>query len=486
MADYFVKSGTGGADTGASWADAAESIPGLMTAQALVVGDRILVHNTHSYLPGAAITWSLPETTAAGEIQVLCVDGGDATGAALSGTTVGSLTTGAVESTNGNFTFTIQGTGTTAGCSLYVFGMKIKSGSNASQNSADININTNSANFVSRVWLENCEVHVDSTNSSALFSFGLASNVAISEHVMKNCTYRTGNAAQVIGCNGGRYEFVNLTLAGTALTSVFQGATATTRANIKVSASDLSSATNVFNQGVSTQVQFFASNCAIGTPVTGTNIGYGGAESEFHACAAADGTNGANILRFYRETPHGIVEDDQTVYKATGGAQGEQDDGTDTSYSLKYTPSTICTKTAPLYGPWIYRFVDSTGDKTITLKVAHTETSALTTSQVWMEVEYMGEPGATGTQRLANSPQAVMEVDDNCNVVSGTIYRDVIAAGSARTDDAIDDWTGLTSEKEHTLTASVNCAEVGYIRCRVGLGIDTTNPVYVDPKIGLA
>jgi hypothetical protein len=103
-----------------------------------------------------------------------------------------------------------------------------------------------------------------------------------------------------------------------------------------------------------------------------------------------------------------------------------------------------------------------------------------------MEVQYMGEPGATGTQRVANSPHAPFEVDDDCNIVSGTIYRDVIAAGSNRADDALDDWTGLTLEKEHTLTASITCDEVGYIRCRVGLGKDTTGNVYVDPKIGVA
>ena len=32
----------------------------------------------------------------------------------------------------------------------------------------------------------------------------------------------------------------------------------------------------------------------------------------------------------------------------------------------------------------------------------------------------------------------------------------------------------------------VTLDEQGYVRCRVGLGKDTTNPVYVDPKITVA
>jgi hypothetical protein len=79
----------------------------------------------------------------------------------------------------------------------------------------------------------------------------------------------------------------------------------------------------------------------------------------------------------------------------------------------------------------------------------------------------------------------VVEVDDDCPVVSGTLTRDRLTTGTARTDTS-EAWTGITSEKTHTLTATVTCDEVGYIFCRVGLIVDTTNPVYVDGKIGVA
>jgi hypothetical protein len=78
----------------------------------------------------------------------------------------------------------------------------------------------------------------------------------------------------------------------------------------------------------------------------------------------------------------------------------------------------------------------------------------------------------------------VVELDDDCPL-DGGLTRDRLTTGTARTDTS-EAWTGITSEKTHTLTATVSCDEVGYIFCRVGLIVDTTNPVYVDGKIGVA
>ncbi len=131
MTTYYVKSGTGGSDDGSSLANAAESIAGLMAAQALVGGDVILVDKAHSYSAGAAITWTLPET-GTGMVAVICVD----TGAS------NVSDTGAQENTNGNFAFTIgPSTGvTTAG--LYVQGVAISAGAGGSVTSADIILST--------------------------------------------------------------------------------------------------------------------------------------------------------------------------------------------------------------------------------------------------------------------------------------------------------------------------------------------------------
>ena len=476
MATYWVKSGAAGTDAGTSWANAAESIPGLMTAQALAAGDIIYVHNTHSYNAGAGITWTLPES-GAGFVYVYCVDGGDATGASLVDGTVGVLTTGAIETTGGNFLFTIQG-------QAIVYGMAIRAGAGGNSSAADISFLTNGTNLQ----FTDCTFWVNSTNSGALVNIGTIGTTVGLAVSFKSCIFRIEHATAPISCAGGYAEFIECSFdsAGATSASVFKTVVGT-RFILICSGCDWREATNVVD--IASASQFYArlSNCVIGTPTTGTNTQYAPYDIEFHACAAvnAGAEPKANILNFYREDSFGVCEYDSTIYLTTGSASGEQSDGTDTPYSIKMTPFASCTKSTPMYSPWVYVLVGTTGDKTITMKVADSESAILKTSQLWMEVQYMGEPGVAGTQRIADSPHAVIEVDDDCPIVTGTIDRDMIAAGTNRTDTAVA-WTGITETDTYTLTASVNCAEVGYIRCRVGLGVDTTNPVYVDPKVTVA
>lgn len=479
MATYWVKSGTGGTDAGTSWSNAAESIAGLMTAQAIAGGDIIYVHVTHSFNAGAAITWTLPES-GTGLVQVLCVDGGDATGASLVDGTVGNLTTGATETTGGNFGFTIN-TANSVNASLYVHGMNLTMGAGASF-SAHFIINSQNGKAIFHA----CNLWVNSTNGASGFTIG-TTNSAI-QTIFSKCVFRFGSTSQFINVvTPVVFEGCSINASGSSPTSLLRSTAATRPAHVTCYGCDWSLATNVVavtNSWTSAPWKF--SSCAIGTPTTGSFAGVAAGAVEFQACYPADGGAGANILSYYYADAFGTVQDNQSVYKATGGAQGEQDDGTDTSYSLQMDPSASVSAAQPLYTPWIYTLVGSTGSKTVAVKVAHTESAVLTDLDIFMEVEYMGEPGATGTQRLVNSPMSVVEVDDDAPIIASTVYRDVLYAAAAnRTDDGLDDWTGLTSEKEHTLTATVTCDEVGYIRCRVGLTKDTTNPVYVDPKISV-
>lgn len=481
MTAYYVRAGTAGTDSGTSWANAAESIAALMASKILGGYDVIYVHVTHNFLAGGAITWTLPES-GEGPLSVICVDGGDAawSNPATMGTTVGSQTSGAVESTNGNFSFTINVSNSADAC-LFVHGMQIKAGAAGNSSGADIILGQTGgyAEF------QNCTLWVDSTNVGAQILMGSTASVVGQRSRFNNTILKFGATGQSVVPNGGFIEFYGCKLEGTAPTTLFIPP-ASGKASIECHSCDWSSSTNVISLAANGQVIFRAHNCCIATPTTGTVTGP--ISAEFMACGAVDGTNGADILSYYKQDLFGVVEDDQSAYLTTGGAQGEQDDGTDTSYSLKMAPSGKVDQAFPLCTPWISTFVGSTGNKTITVKIAHTRVAAMSKGEVWMEVEYMGEPGATGTQRVDNSPMAQIEVDDDCPIQSGTIYRDLTTFGTGRTDTSVA-WTGVTETETNTLTASINCAEVGYIRCRVCLGTyvgDATDPVYVDPKIGVA
>ena len=466
MASYFVCSGAAGTNRGLSWFNAHVSIPGCMTAQALVGGDIIYVHNTHNYLAGAAITWTLPES-GNGQMFVYCVDGGDAAftaAGAVMGSTVGTLTTGGSESTNFNGAFTIN-------CDVFCHGLTIKAGTGASDSAADILVGGSNGHVVT-AW-QACTFWTNSTNTGATISTG---NTFVHKDTFKDCVFRFGATGQTMVVSSGQAYYYNCSISasGSSPTTLFSGVS--TRAGVLFcSGCDWSLATNVVNRAIASVTNFYFNNCTIGTPVTGT-AGIGNQNIlEFHACAAVDGTNGANILQYYLDCFLGTVQDDQTVYLTTGSAQGTQDDGTVTPYSLKMTPGALVSPSWPLYTPWIYQKIAATGSKTITMLAADTEAAVLKDRELFLEVEYMG--GAAP----ANSPQSALE---------GTwplvgVYADFTTAGSNLSDTNVA-WTGVAENSTYTLSKTVTLDEQGYVRCRVGVGKQTTNPVYVDGKIGVA
>jgi hypothetical protein len=180
------------------------------------------------------------------------------------------------------------------------------------------------------------------------------------------------------------------------------------------------------------------------------------------------------VLDYYYQDASGVVEDSTTIYPTSSPAQAKDDDGTLTSYSLKMNPSASAVANTPLYTPRFSTYVGSTGSKTFTVRVADTESALLKDAELWLEVEYVG-----GAQ-VADSPQS--QIAMTAPLVSGTLSRDVLAAGSALTDTG-ESWVGLSATGTYTLSKTVTVDECGYVSCRVALAKDTTNPVYVDPKI---
>jgi hypothetical protein len=461
VATHYVWSGATGAGNGDNWANAYTSVAACIAGEDIAGGDIIKVHKTHSNSAGASITWNLPET-GTGFVAIVCVDK-DANDA---------LATGAVESTGGNFAF---------GCSgfLFVHGLTLQAGSGVSQSGALLNVNSGSAE--GHVILSACTLYLNTTNSTPrIFLIGAATTTSdVQRRVdLYNCIFKFASTSGGVECSGLVNAF-NCTCdgAGSAPASLWKPGEVP--ANAMLVGCDFTHPSAVVSVSADdTGSCFRFINCVIGTPTTGSHPGPGGPEVEFIACAAADGTNGADVLAYYKEDAYGVVEDDQSVYLTSGGSQGTQDDGTATNYSLKMTPSAEAVVYSPLYTPWMTVKVAGTGSKTISVKVAHTESAVLKDTEIWMELAYMGGAGNT-----ANSPQAQLEVD--APIGASTIYRDVLAAGSNRADTG-EGWTGIVSEKSHTLAKTVTIDEQGYVMVRVALAKDTTNPVYVDGKIGVA
>jgi hypothetical protein len=472
MADYFVKSGTGGTDNGSSWANAAESIVGLLAAQALSPGDRVLIHNTHSATYGGSTVLDLSDGNGvSAPIYYLCVDGGDATGASLVGTTVGALTTGAIEVTSGNFGFGVLGF-------AYVQGIAFRPGAGASSSGASISFG-NSTTVQSRLVFESCDFWLNTTNAAPNFIIGPSSTTGAQSTVeYYNCTFRFGATTQAIEPRLANIKFYNCSVNGSGSTPahLFEHNLV---GNVECAGCDWTTATALINlASTNGAYRYLFNNCRVGTLFTGTHPGPGSMSAEFMACSNTD----SNLV-YHRRDGHGAAYTTTSVYLTSGGASQKETDGTATSYSIALdTTDSVASpnRAIPLYTPWIYVLNTLTGSRAVSIKAAADTTVTLKDIDLFLQVEYMGDAAA------ANTPQSQIATSAP---MTGTAL-DMVHAGNNLSDTG-DGWTGIvdTNEKNYTLSKTVTIDEQGYLRVRVGYTKTTASAptiVYVDPVVTVA
>ncbi len=464
MANYCVYSGGSGASgavagsvpTSGEWAAAYTSITSCLAGITEADGDIIFVANDHSHNAGGAITWTFSHTS--GLVRVISID--------RSNTTTATPLAGATETTGGNTAFTI-----TPGFAVYVFGMTCTAGAGGAAGSASITVGNAAAD--GSLVFDKCTFYRNNTSTT---NFVVTGGTAAQQWTrFLNCTWTNGAVGQVWALNaGGPIEFVNPTLGGTAPTTVMQ---ALTRAGpVTVSGADFSAATNLINVASDDSPSVFRlNNCKLPTNiVTGTHLGTGSHIIEVTACSTGD-----NSYEYYYQDGHGIITHDSGIYLTSGGLTLTDTDGASVAVSQKFVPSsTYVSKAWPLNGPWSYAWVSTTGAKTISAKIAYDNATALKDTECWLEVEYMGGAAAL------NCPQS--QIATTAPVVSGTLSRDIIAAGSnlSNTSEA---WTGTggwANKKTATLSASATVDEIGLIRVRCCVGANQT--VYFDPVVTVA
>lgn len=469
MANYCVYSGAGTPGTGTvagsvptagEWDTAYASITLCLAGITEADGDIIFVAHDHNHNEGAAISWNFSHTS--GLVRVISID--------RTNTTTATPLAGATETTGGNTGFTILN-----GFSTYFFGLVVTAGAGASSASATITVGTGTVDAA--YVFDKCEFYSNTTNTSANFTINGANATAVQfVNRLINCTVRKAAAALIgINCSGVKQlDLTGLILAGTAPVTVLS--LTGPFSVIKCSGSDLSGATNLAAIGTDDAAMFVSvNNCKLPTNVTtGTHFGTGSHVIECVACSTGD-----NAYEYYYQDGHGIITHDTGIYLTSGGLTLKDTDGTSTNVSQKFVPnSTYVSKAFPLCGPWSYEYVSSTGSKTVSAKIAYDQASALKDCECWLEVEYMGGGAAV------NCPQ--FELATTAPIVSGTLSRDILAAGSNLSDTS-EAWTGTggwTNKKTATLSKTVTVDEIGFLRARLCVGANTT--VYFDPVLTVA
>lgn len=298
MATIFVS--TTGSNTSPfdTEAKAATTLGGALAIA--TASDVIKISSAHAESTAGAISYTFPATMG---LQILSV--------VFDGAGTGALTAGAsiTNSSNGTAFNLVSGF-------AYVFGVSFIGAAGSSNSNA---INVASATAQSGMFFESCVFNVQGTGVTARLMLGPAASNNDCYMKFTNCTFSYGADKSYVLRNG-NILMENLTLAGTAPTTVFLMSTLDT-SEFDLVASDLSNLawTNLVSVSSAAMTGYFrAVGCKLRagfTPVTGTFVGPGGPYVDLIDCNSGD----VNYY-FRREQYEGLITADNNVYAdATDG-----------------------------------------------------------------------------------------------------------------------------------------------------------------------
>lgn len=469
MANYCVYSGRTGTSTGTvagnvptsgEWDTAFVSLNECQTTATLAAGDVIFVAHDHSYNYGVSATITMDGVP----VYVISID--------RANTTTATPVAGALETTGASASYNFNVFG-------YVYGMTLQGGSGASQGGANIVIsNSGTDSSDSALVLDTCTFHINSTNATPTITVGQADTSTERNTVVCNCKAKFGNVSQVwrlTGASHTRLIGCSIDNGGTAPTTLFQfgGRGGST---VELTSCDFSGATNLVNpNNIDEPSVLRAANCKVpASVVSATPTSLYGMCLELMTCSSSD-----RIYDYYWANGNGTVVQSTSIYLTTSPSQTKDQDGSLISYSMKLDSLSLASLRMPLYSPWVSVFVGSTGSKTISMKVAYDNATALKDTECFIEVEYYGS---------TSTPQSTTET--SAPVVSGTVSRNLctaLFAGSTLSDTSAG-WTGTsgwTNKKTHTLSKTVTVNQQGYVRARIALAKATTT-IYVDNTVTVA
>ena len=432
MATYFVSnagSNTAPYDTEAKAATTLAVIAALPWAAT----DIVKISSTHVESTAGAVSYTFPTTPG---MQVVSV--------AFNGSGTGAAAAGASVSVSGNFSLTLS-----AGF-VYGFGI-IFQASNANNTAADFNVG-GAAAAVGQVW-ESCSFVNRSVNASATFAIGSTSPVGQQTFKFINCSYNAGDVARICSLRSGTFEFIGLTLIGTAPTTVFQFAASLPNYST-FTGCDLSGVawTNLFNVAAATTANVLLAQCELvsGFTVATGSFGVPGVEIVLVDC------NSGDVNYYYRKDCwQGTVLADNTVY-LTGSGDGIN------AVSL-LVGANQNSFIYPLALPPFVFFNSTLGAMTTTVEIANNSATTFTNAQIWQE---------TLAKVTSGSPLGTWNVADRVASVIAT---------PANQDSSTTPWTGSVSSFQKLVSGSLTPAEVGQITVQVYIASTTT--CYVSPKV---
>lgn len=435
----YVRSGAGGAATGADWANAYLTLGAGIAAAA--AGDTIYVSEDHNESSAAIQNYTSPGTRT-NPLKIICVDHtGSVPPVAADFRTTGTVATTGANSINFNG----------ADTSCIVIGVVFIGGSSTSNGSLGLLNGNRQVNI-----FKNCTFQLRGSSSSGRMNIGVASTVG-GYVEMDNCTVQFANASQQMGI-GAVLVWKNTTSAivGATLPTTLAAFVATTGGAVHargVDFSALGSGKTLFDDLGATAAIVRLLDCKIDAAVTLLAAPTAPGRAELSAVrVSADGTNYRQTVINYMAT---LTE--ETTIVRTGGASN----GT-TTISWKVVTTANPLWTLPFECPPIAIWNDTTGSS-VTATIECRGAAIPNDDEAWLEVEYLGSSG---------SPQASFVNDSKS---------DILASGAAQTSSS-ESWGGSTASFK--LNVSFTPQQKGWIFVRVKIA-KASSTFYIDPKVTL-
>lgn len=446
MANVYVRSGAGGAATGADWANAYTTLAAALTAKA--AGDDFWVSEDHAETQASAMTLTSPGT-AASPCRIICVSH---TGSVPP--VSADLATTATISVTGSFSLSFG-----AGLA-YVRGITF----NATNAAGTGNLQVTAATVGNWIF-DSCNLKVLGTGSTNQIIFGPSASGNPwfrVELINTPLTFAaTGQKITVRACEL-IWRNTASAIGGTVPTTLMTVAATTGVPLIQMYGLDLSAAGSgktLFDVSIAASYFVQMWDCKLGASVaitSGSVSGPVGAKVRVENCDSAD-----TKYRYYYQDYKGTEQSETTIVRTSGASDGT------TTISRKMVSSANTKLYSSLDSEWMEIWSDSAGAHTITIPIVN-DGVTLQNTDIHAQVEYQGTSGFPQGSFASNGPA------------------DILAAGSNLTTDVSSTWTttGLASPVKQSLAVSFTTTGKGVIRVRVRLS-KASQTVYVDPLIQL-
>lgn len=433
MANVYVRSGAGGAGTGADWANAYTTLAAACTAKA--AGDVFWVAADHAETQASAMTITAPGTVSSPNQIICAIHTGSVPPVSA------DLRTTATISTTGANAITLNGY-------FYCYGIIFQVNSAAAGGGGAMNL-ASTAGHQQR--FDSCVFRCLSTAAGGNITYGAGSMV-----YLNNCSAKFGNVGDTIALQRGRFVWANSPSAvdatGSLPTTLFTASGPVMAVVEGVDLSAISTKTVVGALGFPANI--LLKDCKLPASVTvsaAQTSGVGAGDVTLIRC-----DSGAVNYRTERHNYAGDQTTETTIIRTGGATDGTQ------GVAFKVITTANSRWADPFTCIPISIWNDSTSSVTATVYGIWGGGAVPNKEDIWIDVEYLGS---------GSSPQGSVVSSGNA---------DILATAANSTDAS--SWGGSTTafKMAVTLTAGMKGPLTVYVRCA-----KPSSTFYIDPKVVL-